>query len=78
MCSAAAGDGMRRLTGFYSMLAVPFLPLAPPSYPHSTPNTPSVDISLLALTVLEVFALSEVVKTDRKRKPPPDGAAWQK
>jgi hypothetical protein len=33
------------------------------------------DIFLLALTVLEVFPLSEVVKTDRKRNPPLDGAA---
>jgi hypothetical protein len=51
----------------HSMLAVPLLPPAPPIYPHSTPNTPIVDISLFALTVLKVFALSEVVKTDRKR-----------
>jgi hypothetical protein len=38
----------------------------------------SVDISLLALTDLKLFALFEVVKTDRKRKPPLGGAAKRK
>jgi hypothetical protein len=38
----------------------------------------SVDISRPAATVLELFALFEVVKTDRKRKPPLGGAAWRK
>jgi hypothetical protein len=38
----------------------------------------SADISRPAATVLELIALSEVVKTDRKRKPPLGGAAWRK
>jgi hypothetical protein len=38
----------------------------------------SVDISRPAATVLELFAMFVVVKTDRKRKPALGGAAWRK
>jgi hypothetical protein len=38
----------------------------------------SVDISVLALTVRELFTLFEVANAGGKRKPPVDGAAWRK